>query len=63
MRRVNSETFNLEPTRYELRSGSEPDAPNCPFGNRYQWIGFDLKTGEYVRFTKSVFKRLVAGIV
>jgi len=62
MRRVNSEAFKLEPTRYELRAGSEPNAPNCPFGNRYEWIGFDLKTGEYVRFTKSVFKRLVAEI-
>jgi len=43
MRRVNSEAFKLEPTRYELRAGSEPNAPNCPFGNRYEWIGFDLK--------------------
>jgi len=60
MRIVNSEEFHLEPIRYELRSGNEPNAPNCPFGNRYEWIGYDLKTNEFVRFTKSVFKKLVA---
>lgn len=62
MRRVNSEEFHLEPERYELRPGSEPDAPNCPYGNRYEWVGYDLKTGEFVRFTKSVFKKLIAEI-
>lgn len=60
MRRVNSEAFHLEPSRFELRRGSDPNAPNCPFGNRYEWIGYDLKTKEFVRFTKSVFKKLVA---
>lgn len=47
------------PERYELRSGHEDGAPSCPYGNAYQWIGFDLETQTYVRFTKSVFKKLV----
>ncbi len=59
MRRVNSEEFHLDPKRYELRSGNEPEAPSCPYGNRYEWIGYDLKTEEFVRFTKSVLKKLV----
>ncbi len=65
MRRINSEEYNrlysnTNPNRYELRKGSEPNAPNCPFGNNYQWIGYDLETQEYVRFTKSIFKKLVS---
>lgn len=59
MRRIDSETYNANPSRFELRKGSEQNTPNCPFGNRFEWIGFDLETKEYVRFTKSVFKRLV----
>jgi len=45
--------------RYELREGTTPDAPSCPYGNHYKWIGFDLRKQEYVRFVKSVFKLLV----
>ncbi|MBT8233176.1 MAG: hypothetical protein HKO66_09830 [Saprospiraceae bacterium] len=45
--------------RYELRSGKQDDAPLCPYGNHFEWIGFDLERNEYVRFTKSVFKLLV----
>lgn len=48
-----------DPNRYELKSGSEPNAPLCPFGNPYQWIGYDKAKEEYVRFTKSVYKKLV----
>ncbi len=49
-----------DPKRYELRKGIEVlDAPKCPYGNTYQWIGFDLEETEYIRFTKSVFKLLV----
>ncbi len=48
------------PNRYELRKGvAALDAPKCPYGNTYQWIGFDLEEAVYVRFTKSVFKLLV----
>ena len=60
IRKINMETYLLEPKRYELRSGQEEDAPPCPYGNRFQWIGFDKTTREYLRFTKSVFKKLVS---
>ena len=59
IRKVNMEEYSLNPKRYELRSGQEEEAPACLYGNRYQWIGFDLEQNEYVRFTKSVFKKLV----
>ena len=56
---ITAEIFNLSPERYELRKGSMPDAPLCPFGNRFEWIGFDKQQSKYVRLTKSVFKRLI----
>lgn len=59
IRQVNMQEYKLKPDRYELRSGLEQDAPSCPFGNRYEWIGYDLLKKEYVRFTKSVFKKLI----
>lgn len=59
MRKVTMADYKAEPVRYELRAGSVADAPNCPYGNRYQWIGYDLDSAEYVRFTESVFKLLV----
>jgi hypothetical protein len=51
--------FIAQPNRYILVHGDKPDAPDCPYGNKYQWIGFDNLTNEYVRFTKSVFKLLI----
>jgi hypothetical protein len=59
MKKITMEMYLDEPNRYELRSGSEADAPLCPYGNHYEWIGFDRLEKEYVRFTKSVFKRLM----
>ncbi len=59
MRKVDMENYQLNPSRYELRNGNNPDAPLCPYGNKYQWIGYDLQEDEYVRFTKSVFKLLL----
>ena len=50
------------PKRYELRSGQVEDAPNCPYGNKFEWIGYDLDSETYVRFTKSVFKLLIKTI-
>ena len=60
MRKVNMETYLSEPIRYELRSGDSESAPLCPYGNHYEWIGYDLQEEEYVRFTKSVFKLLIS---
>lgn len=59
MRKIHVETYKLSPDRYELRKGNSEGAPACPYGNQYQWIGFDKESGEYVRFTKRLFKRLV----
>lgn len=59
MRRVIMEEFLKQPDRYELRSGSSEGAPLCPFGNHFQWIGYDKEVAEYVRFSKSVFKKLI----
>ena len=59
MRKVNMEAFNAETDRYELRPGTAADAPLCPYGNHFQWVGYDKEKKEYVRFTKSVFKKLI----
>jgi hypothetical protein len=60
MKKVNMKSYQADPLRYELRKGNQTDAPDCPYGNKYQWIGYDLATMEYVRFTKSVFKLLIS---
>ena len=59
LRKISRIEYNNDPNRYELRDGQEVNAPLCPYGNHYKWIGFDLRTNEYVRFTKSVFKLLI----
>lgn len=56
---ITAKEYNLSPDRYELRKGSAADAPLCPFGNHFEWIGFDKENKNYVRFTKSIFKRLI----
>ena len=56
---ITAEVFNLSPDRYELRKGTLPDAPPCPYGHRFKWIGYDKQEMQYVRVTKSVFKRLI----
>lgn len=57
---ISAEVYNLTPDRYELRQGTLPDAPPCPFGHRFKWIGFDKGEMKYVRVTKSVFKKMIA---
>ena len=59
MRRVTMEEYLLNPKRYELKSGSVEGAPLCPYGNLFEWVGYDKEEEEFIRFTKSVFKRLV----
>ena len=59
IRKVGKEEYLSAPEHFNLRSGSEEGAPKCPYGNNYQWIGYDLVIEEYVRFTKSVFKILI----
>lgn len=59
LRKITSDLYQKEPNRYELRNGNTSDAPKCPYGNTYKWIGFDLVNREYVRFTTSVFKQIM----
>ena len=42
LRKVNKETYLQQPDRYELRRGNAPDAPLCPYGNHFEWIGYDI---------------------
>ena len=32
---ITAKVFNLSPERYELRKGTLPDAPSCPYGHRF----------------------------
>lgn len=59
MNKVTAEIYQLHPDRYILVSGHEEGAPTCPYENVQQWVGYDTLTKEYIRFTKSVYKKLV----
>ncbi len=59
MRKITKQAYLIQPDRYELRKGTTPGAPLCPYGNHYQWVGYDIEEQEYVRFTKSVFKKII----
>jgi hypothetical protein len=59
MRRVCMDAYDCEPDRYVLRPGHTADAPLCPYGNRYKWVGYDTTTDEYVRYSKRLFIKLV----
>lgn len=58
LRKVTRDEYILMPERYELRSGHEKGAPLCPYGNHFEWVGYDMEVKEYVRFTKAVFIKL-----
>ncbi len=57
--RVDSKTFFQNPNQYQLVSGNTKGAPKCPYGNYYQWVGYDRINHNFVRFTKSIFKNLI----
>ena len=57
LRVVDAETFDSDPARYELKV-DPPNPPLCPYGNPQKYVGFDNKANEYIRFTKSVFRRV-----
>jgi hypothetical protein len=59
MNKITAEIYQLHPNRYILVSGHEEGAATCPYGNIQQWVGYDTPTKEYIRFTKSVYKKLV----
>ena len=56
---INRQQFDQNPDNFELRINDE-NAPLCPFGNQRKFIGFDKEKNEYVRFTKSVLKKVLA---
>lgn len=56
--RVNAASYDAQPTRYILVDGHSAGAPGCPFGNVQELVGYDTKDRVYVRFTKSVYRRL-----
>ncbi len=56
LRVVDAKEIEQNPNRYKLKV-DPPNPPLCPFGNPQKYVGYDNQTGEYVRLTKSVFKR------
>jgi hypothetical protein len=58
--KITAEIYQQDPDRFSVVSGHQLGAPTCPVGNILQWVGYDKKEDKYVRFTKSVFKKLVA---
>ena len=60
MKRINAELYIKNPARYILLPGSTKGAPTCPYGNEYNFVGFDKEEKVFVRFTKSVFKKLIS---
>lgn len=59
MDKVTAEMYQQNPDRYILVSGNRQGAPSCPYGNKQQWVGYDKTKQEFIRFTKSVFIKLV----
>ncbi len=59
MDKVTAEVYHLDPERYDLVSGHQDGAPTCAYGNLQEWVGYDKMEKKFIRFTKSVFKRLV----
>ena len=57
--KITAEIYQKDKDRYTVVSGFTEGAPCCPYGNRHKWVGFDKKEQKFVRFTKSVFLKLV----
>lgn len=53
--RVRKAEFNAAPERYVFRMGF-PDFPACPFGNKFEALGWDRQDKKYVWFTSSIIK-------
>ena len=60
MDKVTAEMYQNDPQRYTLVDGSTEGAPTCTYGNVKEWVGYDKTEGTFVRFTKSVYKKLVS---
>lgn len=59
MDKVTAEMYRQNPERYTLVDGSTHGAPTCKYGNTVEWVGYDKAQNTFVRFTKSVYKRLI----
>lgn len=59
IRVIDKRQFDQNPNNFELRV-NDANAPLCRFGNRRKFIGFDKQRNEYIRFTKSVLKRILS---
>ena len=59
MDKVTAEIYQQNPDHYILVSGHQEGAPTCSYGNVQKWAGYDKTEQKFIRFTKSVFKRLV----
>lgn len=53
--RVKKDSFNLSPSRYVLRIGF-PDFPSCPFGNKFEALGWDTQDEKYVWLSTGIIK-------
>ena len=62
MDRVTAEMYAQNPERYTLVEGSTPDAPSCKYGNTLKWVGYDKVNSVFVRYTKTVYNRLISGV-
>ncbi|MEO5889484.1 MAG: hypothetical protein ABIQ31_04485 [Ferruginibacter sp.] len=62
MDRVTAEMYQQNPERYTLVDGSTQGAPTCTYGNTKEWVGYDKVEKTFIRFTKSVYKKLVSQI-
>jgi hypothetical protein len=58
LRVVDAEAYRNDEDRYVLRV-NDPAAPLCPYGNKRVYIGFDKYKNNYIRFTKSILKKLL----
>lgn len=58
IKKVNAEAFDAEPERFILVDGHHEGAPMCSYGNQLPLVGVDIMTKEYVKYTKSVYKRI-----
>ncbi|WP_134088531.1 hypothetical protein [Olivibacter sp. XZL3] len=59
MDKITAAIYEQNPERYTVVSGHTQGAPTCAYGNVQQWVGYDNKIQTYVRFSKSLYKRLV----
>ncbi|MEO6684451.1 MAG: hypothetical protein ABIN24_00740 [Dyadobacter sp.] len=59
MDKITAEIFQQNPERYTLIDGSTHGAPSCKYGNTQDWVGYDKVEKTFIRFTKSVYKRLI----